>query len=228
MSVRLPESLRVLLTRKMLICVFTGFSSGLPLYLLLNLLPAWMRSEGVDLKTIGFFALIQFPYTWKFLWSPFLDRYAVPLLGRRRGWTFLMQIGLLLTIGSLGGLSPTANITPVLWLAALLALFSATQDIALDAYRRELLADVELGLGTAVHVKSDSGDKVYRGQIGFISPRAEFTPKTVETTDLRTDLVYRLRIVIDEADSDAALRQGMPVTIAVDAKPASSTRVGER
>ena len=74
MSVRLSESLRVLLTRKMLICVFTGFSSGLPLYLLLNLLPAWLRSEGVDLKTIGFFALIQFPYTWKFLWSPFLDR----------------------------------------------------------------------------------------------------------------------------------------------------------
>ena len=154
MSVRLPESLRVLLTRKMLICVFTGFSSGLPLYLLLNLLPAWLRSEGVDLKTIGFFALIQFPYTWKFLWSPFLDRYAVPLLGRRRGWTFLMQIGLLLAIGSLGGLSPTTNITPVLWLAALLALFSATQDIALDAYRRELLADVELGLGNAVHVNA--------------------------------------------------------------------------
>ncbi len=154
MSVRLPESLRVLLTRKMLICIFTGFSSGLPLYLLLNLLPAWLRSEGVDLKTIGFFALIQFPYTWKFLWSPFLDRYAVPLLGRRRGWTFLMQIGLLLTIGSLGGLSPTTDITPVLWLAALLALFSATQDIALDAYRRELLADVELGLGNAVHVNA--------------------------------------------------------------------------
>jgi len=154
MSVQLPESLRVLLTRRMLICIFTGFSSGLPLYLLLNLLPAWLRSEGVDLKTIGFFALIQFPYTWKFLWSPLLDRYAPPLLGRRRGWTLLMQIGLLLTIGFLGGLSPTTNITPVLWLAALLALFSATQDIALDAYRRELLAEVELGLGNAVHVNA--------------------------------------------------------------------------
>ena len=67
--------------------------------------------------------------------------------------------------------------------------------------------------GTVVRVKSDSSEKVYRGQIGFISPRAEFT-KTVETTDLRTDLVYRLRIVIDKADSDSALRQGMPVTIA--------------
>ena len=154
LSASLPDSLRALLTRKMLICIFTGFSSGLPLYLLLNLLPAWLRSEGVNLKTIGFFALIQFPYTWKFLWSPFLDRYALPLLGRRRGWMLLMQIGLLLTIGLLGGLSPRTDIGPVLWLAALLALFSATQDIALDAYRRELLAEAELGLGNAVHVNA--------------------------------------------------------------------------
>ena len=150
----MPEGLRVLLTRKMLICIFTGFSSGLPLYLLLNLLPAWLRSEGVDLKTIGFFALIQFPYTWKFLWSPLLDRYALPVLGRRRGWILLMQIGLLLSIGMLGGLSPSNGITPVLWLAALLSLFSATQDIALDAYRRELLGEAELGLGNAVHVNA--------------------------------------------------------------------------
>lgn len=148
------ETLRVLLTRKMAICVFTGFSSGLPLYLLLNLLPAWLRSEGVDLKTIGFFALIQFPYTWKFLWAPLLDRYALPLLGRRRSWSLLMQIGLLLSIGALGGLSPASGIGPVLWLAALLALFSATQDIALDAYRRELLGEAELGLGNAVHVNA--------------------------------------------------------------------------
>ena len=81
----MPDALKALLTRKMLICIFTGFTSGLPLYLLLNLLPAWLRSEGVNLKTIGFFALIQFPYTWKFLWSPLLDRYAIPWLGRRRG-----------------------------------------------------------------------------------------------------------------------------------------------
>ena len=150
----MPEALKALLTRRMLICIFTGFSSGLPLYLLLNLLPAWMRSEGVDLRTIGFFALIQFPYTWKFLWSPLLDRYSVPVLGRRRGWTLLMQIGLLLTIGMLGGLSPSTNIVPVLWMATLLAFFSATQDIALDAYRRELLAETELGLGNAVHVNA--------------------------------------------------------------------------
>lgn len=145
---------RALFSKKMLICVFTGFSSGLPLYLLLNLLPAWLRSEGVDLKTIGFFALIQFPYTWKFLWAPLLDRFALPRLGRRRGWMLATQIGLLLVIGSLGGVSPRDGIGPVLWLAAILALLSATQDIALDAYRRELLGEAELGLGNAVHVNA--------------------------------------------------------------------------
>lgn len=156
----MPSAWRALLTRKMLICVFTGFSSGLPLYLLLNLLPAWLRSEGVDLKTIGFFALIQFPYTWKFLWAPLLDRYAPPFFGRRRGWMLLTQIGLLLCIGLFGGLTPNTDIGPVLWLATLLALLSATQDIALDAYRRELFAadkdseEHELGLGNAVHVNA--------------------------------------------------------------------------
>jgi PAT family beta-lactamase induction signal transducer AmpG len=126
----------------------------LPLYLLLNLLPAWLRSEGVDLKTIGFFALIQFPYTWKFLWSPLLDRFSVPGFGRRRGWMLITQVGLLFVIGSLGGFSPKDNIWLILWLATLLSLLSATQDIAVDAFRREILSDNELGIGNAVHVNA--------------------------------------------------------------------------
>ena len=110
---------------------------------------------------------------------------------------------------------------------------STVYSLSLDkpVYVRAYVGEQDLGRiapGTAVRVKSDSGEKVYRGQVGFISPRAEFTPKTVETTDLRTDLVYRLRIVIDEADSDGALRQGMPVTIAVDAQPGAAARPGER
>jgi HlyD family secretion protein len=110
---------------------------------------------------------------------------------------------------------------------------SAVYSLSLDkpVYVRAYVGEPDLGRiapGTAVRVKSDSADKVYRGQIGFISPRAEFTPKTVETTDLRTDLVYRLRIVIDEADHDGALRQGMPVTIEVDAEPGSGARTAER
>jgi PAT family beta-lactamase induction signal transducer AmpG len=143
-----------LFTRRMLICVFTGFSSGLPLYLLFNLVPAWLRSEHVDLKTIGLFALIQFPYTWKFLWSPLLDRYVLPMLGRRRGWMLLTQIGLLLVIASMGAFSPQSDLRTIAWVATLLAFLSATQDIVLDAYRRELLEDNELGLGNAVHVNA--------------------------------------------------------------------------
>ena len=148
----------VLFTRRMLICVFTGFSSGLPLYILINLLPAWLRSEHIDLKTIGLFALIQFPYTWKFLWSPLLDRYSVQVfgrgLGRRRGWILLTQIGLLFSIGTLGLLSPKDQLGTIIWLTVLLAFLSATQDIVLDAYRRELLHEDELGLGSSVHVNA--------------------------------------------------------------------------
>ncbi len=143
-----------LFTRRMLICVFTGFTSGLPLYLLFNLVPAWLRSEHIDLKTIGLFALIQFPYTWKFLWSPLLDCYVVPAFGRRRGWMLLTQIGLLVVIASMGAFSPQSELRTIAWIATLLAFLSATQDIVLDAYRRELLADYELGLGNAVHVNA--------------------------------------------------------------------------
>ena len=146
--------LSLLFTRKMAICVFTGVASGLPLYLLINLLPAWLRSEQVDLTTIGLFALIQFPYTWKFLWSPLLDRYAMPLLGRRRGCMLLTQSGLLLTIAAMGGFSPQTDMMMIIIFATLLAFLSATQDIALDAYRRELLDDEELGLGSSVHVNA--------------------------------------------------------------------------
>lgn len=143
-----------LFTRRMLICVFTGFSSGLPLYLLFNLIPAWLRSEQVDLKTIGLFALIQFPYTWKFLWSPLLDRYVIPVLGRRRGWMLLTQLGLLAVIASMGAFSPQSELRTIAYIATLLAFLSATQDIVLDAYRRELLSDNELGMGSAVHVNA--------------------------------------------------------------------------
>jgi len=143
-----------LFTRRMLICVFTGFSSGLPLYLLLNLLPAWLRTEGINLKVIGAFALIQFPYTWKFLWAPLLDRYVIRVLGRRRGWMLLTQLALMATIAWMGTLSPHDELSWVIYAATAVAFLSATQDIAIDAYRRELLSNAELGLGNAVHVNA--------------------------------------------------------------------------
>jgi PAT family beta-lactamase induction signal transducer AmpG len=153
-SAAAPALREVLFTRRMLICVFTGFSSGLPLYVLLTLVPGWLRSEHVDLKAIGLFTLVQFPYTWKFVWAPLLDRFAFPLLGRRRGWMLTTQCALLLSISLIGGLVPGTDLKAIAVLAAITAFLSASQDIVLDAYRREILSDVELGLGTAVHVNA--------------------------------------------------------------------------
>src|SRR5574340_1451850 len=128
-----------ILNRLMLICIFTGFSSGLPLYILISLLPAWLRSEQVDLKAIGLFALIQLPFTWKFIWSPLMDRFAWPVLGRRRGWILLPQAALLFSLPAFGWFNPTLDIWAIAYLAAAVAFFSASQDVVLDAFRREIL-----------------------------------------------------------------------------------------
>lgn len=148
-----PNIKEILFNKRMLICIFTGFSSGLPLYILVSLLPAWLRSEGVNLKAIGLFALIQLPFTWKFIWAPLFDRY-VPPLGRRRGWLLITQAALLISLPILGQLHPQLDIWTVAYFASIVAFFSASQDIVLDAYRRELLLNTELGLGNAVHVNA--------------------------------------------------------------------------
>jgi PAT family beta-lactamase induction signal transducer AmpG len=157
-----------LANRRMLICIFIGFSSGLPLFILLNLLGAWLRSEGVDLRAIGLFTLIQFPYTWKFLWSPLMDRYALGRLGRRRGWMLATQALLLVAIAALGQFSPKVDLSTIALLAAVVAFFSASQDIVLDAYRREILSDAEQGLGTAIHVNAYKVSGLIPGSLSLI------------------------------------------------------------
>lgn len=149
-----PDWKQLLFTRRMAICLFSGFSSGLPLYILINLVPAWLKSEHVDLKAIGFFALIQIPYTWKFIWSPLMDRFSLPHLGRRRGWMLATQVVLLLVIAGAGVFNPLTDIWSIAALACIVAFFSASQDIVLDAYRREILSEVELGLGNSVFVNA--------------------------------------------------------------------------
>lgn len=163
-----------ILNRRMLICVFTGFTSGLPLYVLIQLVPAWLRVEGVGLAEIGFFALVGFPYTWKFLWSPIMDRYTLPFLGRRRGWMLVTQVALLVSIASLGFIKPDLSIWTVAYLAAAVAFFSASQDIVLDAYRRELLPDIELGIGNAIHVQAYRLAGLVPGALALIL--ADFLP----------------------------------------------------
>ena len=163
-----PSLREAIFNRRMLICAFTGFTSGLPLYLLIQLVPAWLRVEGIGLAEIGFFTLVGFPYTWKFLWSPVMDRYTLPFLGRRRGWMLVTQIALMLSIAALGFLQPALSIWAVACLAATVAFFSSSQDIVLDAYRRELLPDRELGLGNAIHVQTYRMSGLVPGSLALI------------------------------------------------------------
>jgi PAT family beta-lactamase induction signal transducer AmpG len=142
------------LNRRMLICVFLGFSSGLPLLILLSLMQAWLAKSGLNVKALGLFALVMFPYTWKFLWSPLMDRFSFGWLGRRRGWMALTQGLLFLGIGLLGMLDPLTQVPLIAAAASAIAFLSASQDIVIDAYRREILPDNEQGLGGAIHVNA--------------------------------------------------------------------------
>jgi PAT family beta-lactamase induction signal transducer AmpG len=156
-----------LFSSRLLICVFQGFSSGLPLYVLIQLVPGWLRREGVDLATIGLFALATLPYTWKFLWSPLVDRFSLPFFGRRRGWAIASQALLLVTIAQFGAVDP-ASTSAVAVLVFATALFGATQDIVLDAYRREMLADDELGTGNSFFINAYRLSSLVPGSLAFI------------------------------------------------------------
>ncbi len=154
--------------RKMMICVMLGFTSGLPLFMLYNLLSAWLKAEQVDLKSIGLFALVGFPYTWKFIWSPLMDRFHFPLLGRRRGWMFATQLALLAAVGCFGFFSPQQELGAIVALAGMVAFLSASQDIVIDAYRRELLAEHEQGSGTALFVNAYKLSTLVPGSLSLI------------------------------------------------------------
>jgi len=165
----MPSSFKqAILNKRMLICIFTGFSSGLPLFVLYQLVPGWLRDQGVSLAEIGLFSLIGIPYVWKFLWSPLIDRYSLGGLGRRRSWMLATQVLLLISIAGFGMVSPIENIWSVAYLAVAVAFFSASQDIVLDAYRRELLPDNELGLGNSIHVQAYRFSGLVPGSLAFI------------------------------------------------------------
>ena len=136
----------------MLVAFIMGFSCGLPLLLTMSVLQAWMKEDGLDLTVIGLINLVQIPYTWKFIWAPLMDRYALPFLGRRRGWLLVAQLALIASITGLGYSNPANHFWMMVIMAMLVAFFSATQDIIVDAYRREDLSDKELGLGSSLYI----------------------------------------------------------------------------
>ncbi len=144
------STIKIILSPKMLAMFALGFSSGFPFYVIREVLKAWLTDANIDLGTIGLFSAVALPYTWKFLWAPALDGVTLPLLGRRRGWMLATQVGLLVLIAAMGQFDPTKSLKLMGVVAFCIAIFSASQDIVLDAFRREYLTDEELGLGTGI------------------------------------------------------------------------------
>lgn len=143
---------QVFVSRRIAAMLGLGFASGLPLALTAGTLQAWLTVEGVNLRTIGVFALVGLPYTFKFVWAPLIDRFEPPWLGRRRGWLLLTQLALALACLGLASLDPAHSIGWIAAMAVLIAFLSASQDIAFDAYRADLLQAHERGAGAAVSV----------------------------------------------------------------------------
>jgi PAT family beta-lactamase induction signal transducer AmpG len=185
----------------------------MPLYVLISLVPAWLRTEGVGLKEIGFFSLIGLPYVWKFLWSPLLDRYSLTLFtykpGLRRSWMLTTQLFLLFTIAALGFLDPLTHLWYVAWLCLAIAFLSATQDIVLDAYRRQLLPDQELGLGNAIHVNAYRIASLIPGSLSLVL--ADFLPW--DTVFIITSLFVLVGIFLTLSISEPHSSYEKPATL---------------
>lgn len=146
------ETMKKVFSVRMLSMLLVGYASGLPLLLIGSTLQAWMTDEGVDLTAVGMVSLLGLPYVFKFLWAPLLDRYTLPFFSRRKGWMLLFQVLIVICIAGLAFSDPKENLNVVSLWAFLIALFSASQDVVIDAYRREVLPDEELGLGSSLYV----------------------------------------------------------------------------
>lgn len=168
MKIDIAPYLEVFRSRRIAIITFLGFSSGLPLALTGATLQAWMTVAGVDLKTIGIFALVGLPYTLKFLWSPFMDRFVPPFLGRRRGWILITQFALVAGIAAMAFSSPQQAPFFVALIALAVAFSSASQDIVVDAYRTDVLQEKERGFGAAVFVMGYRIALLVSGALAFV------------------------------------------------------------
>jgi PAT family beta-lactamase induction signal transducer AmpG len=177
MSLRLQQIRALIVQRKMLVMLALGFSSGLPFVLVDDAFRAWMGRVGLDLRTIGWLGLVTLPYSVKFVWSPVVDRFVPPFLGRRRGWVALMQMMLVVTLLAIALLMSLYQGSPpgerASWLSGLAialgvaAFFSATQDIVIDAYRSDVLLERETGMGVGIWVTGYRVALIVAGVVGF-------------------------------------------------------------
>jgi len=212
------ETLQVYLQPRVLAVLFLGFSSGLPLALSGSTLQVWMREAGVDLKTIGLFAMVGIPYTLKFIWAPLIDALHVPvlshLLGRRRGWLVFSQFLLIVAIALLALADPAAAPSFVAFAALLVAIASATQDIVVDAFRVESLPESEQAAGMAAYVAA------YRVGMLISTAGALFIVSGLQDTGLGTLAAWKWGYLIM-----AAMVLIGTVTALLASEPPQSSRV---
>ena len=152
MTLTSTSTLSLAALHRLVVVTVLGFASGLPLALTGQAMQAWLTADGIDLATIGFLSLVGLPYTFKFLWAPLMDRFDLPLLGRRRGWLVLAQLALAGALLALSAVSPKESIRLFALLAVTVAFVSASQDVVIDAYRTDVLPPPERGLGASLNV----------------------------------------------------------------------------
>lgn len=155
-------------SRRVLVLGVLGFASGLPLLLTAETLGAWLTQAGVSLKTIGVAALVGLPYTVKWLWAPVFDRYPLPLLGRRRGWMLVFQLGLIAAIAVMGTIDPVRSPGALAIAAVTVAFLSASHDIVLDAFANDSLRPEERAAGSALYVTGYRAAMITTGVVALI------------------------------------------------------------
>ena len=195
------ETINPYFQKKIFITLSMGFVSGIPLLLTITLLQAWLTDEGISKSTIGLFALVGLPYSLKFLWAPIFDGVTLSTFGRRRSWMLVTQILLIITIIGLGMTDPAMNATNVAILAVLVAFSSASQDIVIDAYRRESLSDEEQTLGASAYVLGYRIGALAAGAGGLIL--ADYMTYQMVYTFMSFVMIYGVLITIiaDEPNS---------------------------
>ncbi len=173
------HTLRVMFSWRMLVMFAFGIVSGFPFYIVKDVLKAWMTDTGIDLTTIGLFSAVTLPYTLKFIWSPLMDRFVPPFLGRRRGWILMAQLGLICGISLMGQFDPAHALKWIAVAALCVAFFGASQDIALDAFRREYLTNEELGFGTGVWMNAWRLGMYVSVGVSFLAADADISWSTI-------------------------------------------------
>lgn len=165
------QAAKIYFDRRMLTMVGLGFSSGFPFLLVSGTLALWLTESGISLEMIGLFSLVKTPYSFKWLWSPVVDRIRLPLfdrLGRRRGWAFFSQLLLLSAILGMSLVNPAQAVYLLMFLAFLTVIASATQDIVLDAYRVESFDDKEQAAGTAIFILGYRLGSIFSGAVALL------------------------------------------------------------